>query len=218
MNISKFAVTVAAVVLIFKTANLCGQSGIEAVNPSQNIGGIAFGYINDGTVGWAFSPSQDIVITSFELFFVGTEDPPPAGLSIGLWSTDGTLLRSTGIDANGVFVNGNFYESVSPLSVAAGSTLVVGAGSSDLFNIYLILGSPTQNPINFAGSAYLSGNGFAFPTVQSTIGDTERIIPSVSFLFQVVPEPNELALAVTGALLLAVRRKLHSRYCAMLRS
>jgi hypothetical protein len=218
MTIPQFAVTVAAVGLIFKTANLFGQEGIDAVNPSQNIGGIAFGYINDGTVGWAFSPSQDIVISSFELFFVGTEDPPPASLSIGLWSTDGTLLRSTGIDANGVFVNGNFYESISPLSVAAGNTLIIGAGSSNLFYTYLILGSPTQNPINFAGSAYLSGNGFAFPTVQSTIGDTERIIPSVSFLFQVVPEPNELILAATGALLLALRRKPRPRNCAMLRS
>jgi len=54
------------------------------------------GYVNNGTIGRAFSPSQDITISSLGWLAVGA-NPPPAGMSIGLWSTDGTLLRSTGI-------------------------------------------------------------------------------------------------------------------------
>jgi len=211
MNASKFAVTVAAVVLIFKTPNLYGQGAIEAVNTPVVTGvfstGAIFGYVNNGTIGWAFSPSQNIVISSLGWLAIAS-NPPPVGVSIGLWSTDGTLLRSSGIDGNAVLVNGNLYESVSPLSVSAGSTLVVAVGSSGENIMFVAFpGSPTQDPVNFAGTADLNGNGFEFPTVQSTIDDTDRVIPAASFLFQLVPEPNELVPAVTGAVLLSLRRR-----------
>lgn len=194
------------------------QGTIEAVNapPVTGVDGPSvIGYVNDGTVGWAFTSSQDIVISSLGLLEVATGESL-TGVSAGLWSADGTLLRSTGFDANALSINTHLYEPISPLFVTAGETLVVGAGTSgNNFTVALFPGSPTQAPINFSGSAYdLNGDGFAFPTVQSTAGDPNRFIAEASFLFQVVPEPNAISLAFLGAALLfafcrreSIRRK-----------
>jgi hypothetical protein len=186
---------------------LQGQGTLEAVNvpPVTGVDGPAIiGYVNNGTVGWAFSPSQDVVISSLGLLEV-PQGESLAGVSVGVWSTDGTLLRSTGIDGNAVTINSHNYESISPLAVAAGTTLIIGAGTlGNNFAVAYFQNSPTVPPINFAGTASLQGDGFAFPTVQSTVGDTDRFIPEASFLFQPVPEPGTLGLMLCGAGLLGI--------------
>lgn len=208
----KFILLVILIGLTTGTANLRAQGDIEAVNSAGWTGGVfssggIVSYVNNGTVGWAFSSSQDIVISSLGWLLAITNPPPTPSVSIGLWSDDGTLLRSVVIDSESVSINRSLYESVAPLFVPAGSTLVVGAGiSGQTFNYVALSGSPTQQPINFAGTAVLSDNGFAFPTVQPTAGDTDRFIPAATFLFQTVPEPSVLGLSALGGLLLAWRR------------
>lgn len=194
--------------LLFSTFNLRSQGTFEAVFLPNTPGHLpVVGYVNNGTIGWAFSPSQDIVISSLGWL---TTNLPPASMSIGLWSADGTLLRSTAIDGNNVRVNGNLYESVAPLFVSAGSTMVIGAGTSGgTFNFVAYPHSPTTPPINFAGTAVFYGNGFTFPTVNSPDGDPDRFIPAATFLFQVVPEPSIVSLAAIGGLLFSCHRRRH---------
>jgi hypothetical protein len=130
---NKFILLITAIGLTFGTSRLHAQGDIEAVNLGVYTGGVfspyVMGPLDDGTLGWTFSPSQNIVIDSLGWMFGGTNSPSIPVVSVGLWSVDGTLLRSTVIDNNSVSINGNLYESIDPLFVSAGSTLVIGAAS-----------------------------------------------------------------------------------------
>ena len=204
MQLNKFFIFVTVVGL---TTNLHAQGDIEAVNyTGGNYSPYVGGIINNATMGWAFSSSQDITIDSLGWLFWGIAPPSTQVVSIGLWSADGTLLRSTVIDNNSVSINGNFYEAVSPLLVTAGNIYVVAVGTSGQPAISFGI-PPTsllQQPLNFVGNAYLFGSGFTFPTIQPT-GDSDAV-SGATFLFQTVPEPGELAFTALGLLLFGFRR------------
>ena len=209
----KFILIAAAIGFTLEAKTLQAQGGFEGViSGGYRERGVyslnLVGYLNNGTVGWAFSSAQDIVIESLGELLGGTNAPATTRVSIGLWAADGTLLRSAVIDNDSVPINGSLYTSVSPLFVSAGSTLVVGAGLSGgpTFLFIALSNSPTQFPINFAGTASSYGNGLIFPTVYPTDGDTQRFIPAATFLFQPVPEPSALALSALGTLILGFRR------------
>jgi hypothetical protein len=204
------AILAITLLLLVKTASVQAQGDIQAIN-GVFIGGMSpyiVGYVVDSTIGWAFSSSQDITIDSLGWLFAGTNAPSIAVVSIGLWSTDGTLLRSTMIGSSSVSINGSLYESISPLLVSAGSILVVAAGEStgQTFNVVAPPASLIEQPINYVGWAYTSGNGFTFPIVQPYVDDPGEPAPGATFLFQTVPEPSEFALGALGALLLGFRR------------
>jgi hypothetical protein len=203
---NKFILLITAIGLTFGTSRLHAQGDIEAVNLGVYTGGVfspyVMGPLDDGTLGWTFSPSQNIVIDSLGWMFGGTNSPSIPVVSVGLWSVDGTLLRSTVIDNNSVSINGNLYESIDPLFVSAGSTLVIGAGSSGDFNIIIPPASLLQQSINFVGVNDLTGNGFTFPTASGT----DELLPAATFLFQTVPEPSVLGLSALSGLFLAWRR------------
>jgi hypothetical protein len=187
--------------------NGLAQGYIAALNATNTNGAVyeqpIVGYANDGTFGWAFSTSQDIIISSLGWLAAGTNSSA-ANVFVGLWSIDGALISSTAIDSNSVLVNGSFYESINPVFVAAGSTLVVGIGSSGAVSpIIGLLSAATESPINFAGAGSSQGNGFTFPTIQSgTVG----VAMGATFLFQPVPEPSALGLSALGGLFLTWHR------------
>jgi hypothetical protein len=186
MTPSKFFILVAAVGL---TANLHAQGDIEAVDYTGALyTAYLQGFITDDTMGWAFSSSQNITIDSLGLLYAGFSIQ---GGSVGLWSTDGTLLRSTVIDSNSVSINGNFYESINPIFIPAGNTFIVAVGTSGRpISFAIPPASLIEQPINYAGWAYLYGNGFTFPTVQPDAGDPDGLVPGATFLFQ--PAPNRV--------------------------
>lgn len=134
MMAHKFALLVAAIGLTTGAANLHAQGDIEAVNyTGGSYSEYLQGYINNDTMGWAFSSSQDITINSLGWLYAGVVPPSAQVVSVGLWSMDGTLLRSTVIDNNSVSINGNFYESINPIFISAGSTFIVAVGSGGPF-------------------------------------------------------------------------------------
>jgi hypothetical protein len=191
-------------------ASLHAQGNIEAVNyPGGVYSPYVAGGFNNGTMGWAFSSSQNITVN--DLGWLLGDFPPSSteGISIGLWSADGTLLRSTIFDNNSVTTNGNLYEAIIPLLIPAGSTFIIGIGTTGNVSF----GSPPpsflQQTISFVGNAYLFGSGFTFPTVQPS-GDSNMVF-GATFLFQPVPEPSVLAVGALGALgavLLGLGRKI----------
>jgi hypothetical protein len=206
MTPNKFFILVAVAGL---TANLHAQGDVEAVDyTGARYTEYIVGYINDDTMGWAFSSSQNITIDSLGWLYAGIAPPSTQVVSVGLWSTDGTLLRSTVIDNNSVSINGNFYESINPIFIPAGSTFIVAVGTSGQpISFAIPPASLIEQPLNYAGWAYLYGNGFTFPTIQPDAGDTDGLVPGATFLFQPVPEPSALGLSALGGLLLAWRRR-----------
>ncbi len=189
-------------------ATLQAQGDIEAVASTAD-SPLIVGYLENGTFGWAFSTSEDIAITSLGWLDSGSNISntvlPP--LSIGVWSENGALLRSVVIGNASQPVNGSVYNSISPLFVAAGTTLVVAGGISGAQSVSFVgvLGAPTVFPITFVGVGFSQGNGFSFPTITpDTSADPEAAIPLVTFRFQQVPEPGTGRLIFCGVILLCV--------------
>jgi hypothetical protein len=190
--------------VILPLAIVCSVvNGVYAQGVSEAVGPGAMGsyvlqivgYISNGTIGWDFTSSQDIEINSLGLLAQGSGPVP--GATVGLWAADGTLLRSTGIDDNPLVINGNVYEAVDPLYVSAGTTLVIGAGSTGTINIVTDFNDDNvQSPIKFSATAYLPGGGLAFPPVYDS---TDKFVAAATFLFEVVPEPNGFVLTTLGA-------------------
>ena len=164
------------------------QTNLEAVAivPNQGDG---VGYIPNGTIGWAFTPSVSIQITSLGCI-AGTEnDDVSSGVEIGLWKSDGTLLASTIIYTNSPQLNWSQYEPVAPVSLASGSTYVLGASAMGQQLAYWFVVSPGFSAeIHHSGVAMTPTNqtGFAFPSILTPDTDSEVDVPAVNFLFEVV--------------------------------
>lgn len=205
MIADKFTLLITAIGLTVGTASLHAQGEIEAVNVGVIQGGVysqgIVSYVNDETVGWTFSPSENILVSS--LGWLGGTNAS-SGVNVGLWAEDGTLLRSTTLDNNDQIINGSGYEAISPIFLPANETFVVAASiPGQTFTFVGFLNSPTANSIAYINTAYSSENdGFTFPT---TTSNDEGFIPAATFLFQSVPEPSVLDLSALGSFLLAWR-------------
>ena len=192
-------------VLLVLCRNTQAQGYIEAVNVGSIHGGVysqgIWGYVTDATVGWTFSPSENILVSS--LGWLGGTNAS-LGVRVGLWAEDGTLLRSATIDNNDQIFNGSAYEAISPIFLPANETFVVAASiPGQTFGFLGFLNSPTTNSITYINAASSPENGgFIFPT---TTSNDEGFLPATTFLFQSVPEPSEFALGSLGALVLGFR-------------
>lgn len=197
-----------AVLVLFRSAQ--AQGYIEAVNADGSHAGVPVysqypvGYVNNGTVGWQFSSSQDIVINSLGWLLSGTNLPVTANVSIGLWSQAGTLLGSTVINSNAVPINGSLYEPINPIFIPANKATVITAGSSGFFNLVIVLtnANPLNQPLEFNGYFSQQGNGFIFPTGSPFYDSSQQAVMGATFLFQAVPEPGVSGLLILGSLLL----------------
>jgi hypothetical protein len=159
----------------------------------------------NSTVGWVFSSSQNLTISSLGGLLASSIPQSSGSVSIGLWSADGTLLSSAVLGKNSVTVNGSLYQSVSPISITAGNTYIIAAGSSGWYDFAGLADSQAQSPLNYLGVAAETGNGFSLPTIYPASSVANEIY-GATFLFQTVPEPAPLGLAAVGGLWFAWRR------------
>jgi hypothetical protein len=162
------------------------------------------------TFGWLFSLS-----TPFTIDGLGMWEPNGSSLSatsVGLWSSDGTLLaRRDAVSHSSTLVPSSSadgawrVESISPLLLGPG-TYAVGAvfRSGTLATV-----NPTYTHPNgvfvIGGASNESSTGLAFPTriPYGVIGATLRTLDASA-----VPEPSSMALAISGlAALVASRRR-----------
>jgi hypothetical protein len=212
LGFGKIALLAIAVSLSVGTEELRAQGTLEAVNtigaPPLIVSNILLSteiYGNNSTVGWVFSSSQNLTVSSLGGLLASSLPQSSGTITIGLWSADGTLLSSTVLGKNSVTVNGSLYQPISPISIIAGNTYIIAAGSSGTFGFADLPDSQAQSPLTYLGVAAVTGNGFSLPTIYPTSSIANQIY-GATFLFQTVPEPGPLALAAVGALWVALRR------------
>jgi len=210
--LGKIIILAIATSLFGEIENLRAQGYLEAViTPNSSpvvVSNVVLSvniYSMNSTVGWAFSSSQNLVITSLGGLLASSIPQSSGPVSIGLWSVEGTLLSSAVIGNNSVTINGSLYQSVSPISITAGNTYIIAAGSSGWYDFAGLPDSQAQSPLNYLGVAAETGSGFSLPMIYPASSDANEIY-GATFLFQPVPEPAPFELAAVGGLWFAWRR------------
>lgn len=190
---------------LFLTAvHVEAQGNVAAVNATINdnvvVSNVLYSIVvggSDATAGWAFTSSQNLLVTSLGgllLADIGISSP----IEVGLWSSDGTLLSSVTITSSSQSNNGSLYQAITPVSLIAGDTYIVATGTPGNFNFAEVPSDTTQSPISFNGPAAVGGKGFSFPTEITPSTPDDFVIYGANFLFQSVPEPSVLGLLAMG--------------------
>src|SRR5437667_6582037 len=78
-----------------------------------------------GTVGWTFQAQTAISVTSLGSFASIVQGQGP--ISVGLWTSTGSLLGSVSVTTNSLLVNQSRYEPVPALSLSPGQTYFIVA-------------------------------------------------------------------------------------------
>ena len=186
-----------------------------------------------GTLGWEFSPTQSLTVTSLGYFddmgTVSMGQPLSMDHAVGLYDTSGALLASvtvtTASPATGLF---RFVSLTTPVGLMAGQDYILGGvAGTDGYAYDLQNASPFAPGITYLQDAYDPGNAasLTFPTATDGILSDPSSVASLSgngytyfgpnFQFTpsaapAVPEPSPLALLALGLVptaLLAKRRK-----------
>ncbi|HEU4820251.1 MAG TPA: PEPxxWA-CTERM sorting domain-containing protein [Qipengyuania sp.] len=183
---------------------LAAPAAAQTLAVSGFTGGITANLSGDDlprTVGWDFTPTDNITLTDLG-FFDLDGDGLALSHQIGLWASDGTLLSSTVIAAgNGApLINGFRFVDVADLMLAAGQTYVIGAvifedPAGD--NYFFSPSTVASDAMIGYGRGLRSGDnsGFAMPTVDPNSG---RLGPNFRFLQSAIPEPSTWALLILG--------------------
>jgi len=142
----------------------------------------------NGTAGWTFKPNTSFAVTDLgALTNVVVDNAGP--ISVGLWYSDGTLLRSNSVSVSGELVNRTFYSSVEPIWLVPLQTYHIGVFSpSGLFlQVYDSLSGDVitvSSRLQLVGMAETAG-AFAFPA--AVVGGEGAIWLGANFRH--VPEP-----------------------------
>ena len=164
----------------------------------------------DGTAGWTFKPAGGVIITHLGAFTNVIVEQGP--VSVGVWGSDGTLLRSNSVSAAGQLVNRSFYSPIEPLWLVPLETYHVGifSPSGRLFLSFydpLVGGSLTSSTRIQLGGYAEGPNGFVFPA--AVPGGEGAIWIGANFL--AVPEPGALSLLTLGFALGSFGRRSRKR-------
>lgn len=191
MQTIKILGTTAAVIISFTTYCVGAQGLVEAMqspvpfDPPYSSGIV--GYQDDGTAGWSFTPAQMIKVDTLGCVLGNTF--MTAGVQVGLWKADGTLLASTIIYTNSPQINTSQYEPITPVFLNAGSTYFIAGCAATNNWTFCGAGDPAMAPqVGFNGYAYSAANaGFAFPTNDAT-GSAGQFAMVANFEFESAPE------------------------------
>ena len=163
-------------------------------------------------VGWQFSVSSTITVTSLGVF-----DVNPAGLAenheVGIWNSSGTLLASTTVTNASTMVSsasgaGNWlFQGISPLTLGAG-TYVIGAFYSANNTDDVMLSTTISNisAITYLSSRASSSGSFGEPDVY---GLFKPGVFGPDFTVQATtptPEPASVLLLTCGLSAIVLRR------------
>ena len=160
------------------------------------------------TLGWEFTVLQDMLATDIG-FFDSSQDGLVDSHDMGIFASDGTLLRSGTIAAGtgASLINQFRYIGIAPLLLSAGSTYRVGAvyasGSDAVLGAGLVTGFSTVPGITFDGSRFAPGATLADPNF---VFDSSPGFFGVNINAEAVPEPTTLLLLGSGVVALIRRR------------
>ena len=143
---------------------------VHAANPLYSAA-VATNDGNSGvTIGMEFTPVADIQVTQLGVFDGGSDG---AGLQtshdVGLWQSNGTPVTSVTVTAASALTSGFRYEAITPVTLSAGQTYVLGTYYSMAGDKLQVLQSdpaPVATPFVTLGTTSLleGGTGLMFPT------------------------------------------------------
>ena len=186
-----------------------------------------------GTLGWEFSPTQNVTVTSLGYFDdMGTAlggQSLSMNHDVGLYDTAGDLLASatitTASPASGLF---RFADLATPVGLTAGADYILGGvAGTDGYAYDLQNASPFAPGITYLQDAYDPGNAasLTFPTATdgslsdpnsnaslsgngyTYFGPNFQYIEGLPATPPAVPEPSPLALIGLGLVPLALRAR-----------
>jgi hypothetical protein len=163
------------------------------------------GYMH-GTAGWAFRPQTKLSVTSlgylakYAGWLAGWGDN---SVSVGLWASDGSLLRSCSVTTNSSLVNNTLYEPIGAVLLLPGLTYYVGASGvpDGLTYVEVVLpsqgGYATMAPqVQLGVLAQATNSIFEFPAPYLNEPGSAFVGPNFQFI---VPQPALwLAINVTN--------------------
>jgi hypothetical protein len=160
------------------------------------------GYATNGA-GFEFSPVENMTLTALGF---GGSDLANYPYQVTLYNASGTVLATAQVTAGSTFYNQTYYQSVSTVSLVAGSDYYLGAVEVGNTGGNFWLGDVIETGVNgaFAANAdinYLSYDaGFGPPSNIPTAGPNSDYLIGANFQFTVVPEPSVLCLGLAGVL------------------
>jgi len=163
------------------------------------------GYVH-GTAGWTFQTQTNLSVTS--LGYLAEYAGWLAGwgyesVSVGLWASDGSLLRSCSVTTNSTLVNDTRYEPISAVLLVPGPTYCIGASGVRDGLTYLRVVVPAQggyatmaSQVRLGVGAWALNSIFEFPAPYFDAPGTAFVGPNFQFTF--VQPALRLAINVTN--------------------
>ena len=155
------------------------------------------------TYGWKFQVNSDVSATQLGIWDQG-RDGLDFAHDIGLWDSSGQLLAVATVPAGtaGTLVQDFRYTPITPVTLSAGGSYVLGAFYSPILDDYDYLADGTFNKAALAssfttqGAFFARNSSLAIPDVRS---DGNEIF-GPNLLFHPVPEPSTIVLLGMGVL------------------
>lgn len=195
-------------------AQLAGAQGqLEAIQNFAGNGGSP-GYVNKGIVGWSFTPTQDIFVTSLGCVCTSSQTSP---FTADLWDANGNVISSSMFSENiTVTEAGNtvHYQTVSPVELVAGMNYAVGGSvpPNNQLQFFEAINPTAASQIQITGYSFnINQGGATFLSSFTTATPGNVFTPAATFEFQPVPEPSGSILISLGCSvylgLFLIRRK-----------
>ena len=136
------------------------------IAPAITLTGPLLSYTGAGEVdGFAFKATKTETIIALGIF-AGSSLTLPAGPSfaVGLWTSSGTLLASTSVTAADTAIGSSYYHSITPITLTAGQSYVVGAQKGGGVLTYFGGAYTMADGIQYQGSRWITSSSLTMPT------------------------------------------------------
>lgn len=162
------------------------------------------------SIGFEFSPTTDITVTSLGDYF-------PAGSTttqeVGLWTASGTLLATASVTGPGAATDGFDFTAITPVALTAGADYVVaGTNNTDEYAVYFSRTFVVGPAIDYIIHAEIPGSFLTFPTNQYS--DFDVFGGNFQYSGGAAPEPSTWATLLIGFVGLGFVGWLRSRSAA----